>query len=142
MTIPWSTQFELGHERIDAEHRIFLRLINEFAARVDKGSDTDMLARTLNEIRKYAEFHFVSEENIMQELEYPRLDEHRGQHRRLLEALDGWMGDMSSGGIKPGEVRQALVDWFADHSSQEDQKLVAHIQKIGWANLEIINPFF
>jgi hemerythrin len=142
MTIQWSTQFELGHERIDAEHRIFLRLVNEFATRVDQGSGTDMLARTLNEIRKYAEFHFVSEENIMQELDYPRLDEHRGLHSRLLEALDGWMRDMSSGAIRPQEVQQALVDWFAAHTSQEDQKLVAHIRNIGWSNVEIINPFF
>jgi hemerythrin len=142
MTIQWSTQFELGHERIDAEHRIFLRLVNEFATRVDQGSGTDMLARTLNEIRKYAEFHFVSEENIMQELDYPRLDEHRGLHSRLLEALDGWMRDMSSGAIRPQEVQQALVDWFTTHTSQEDQKLVAHIRNIGWSNVEIFNPFF
>jgi hemerythrin len=142
MTIQWSTAFELGHERIDAEHRIFVRLLNEFATRVERGADTGMLARTLNEIRKFAEFHFVSEENIMEELDYPRSDEHHGVHAQLLEAFDGLMRDMASGAIRPQEVQQALVDWFTLHALQEDQKLVAHIGNIGWSNIEITNPFF
>jgi hemerythrin len=142
MSIQWSTQFELGHERIDAEHRIFLRLVNEFATRVDRGVGLDMLNRTLREIRKYAEFHFISEENIMEELDYPPLEEHRALHVALLESLDGWIRDMSAGKLRPQEVQQAIVDWFAAHTSQEDHKLVAHIRAIGWSNINIINPFF
>lgn len=142
MTIQWSTQFELGHERIDAEHRIFLRLVNEFGDRVERGLPLEMLVRTLREIRKYAEFHFVSEENIMEELGYPRLVEHRALHGALLDALAGWIGALSAGNLDPAEVRKSLVEWFAAHTSQEDQKLVAHIRDVGWANIQIINPFF
>lgn len=142
MSIQWSTQFELGHERIDAEHRIFLRLVNEFGDRVERGLPLDMLLRTLREIRKYAEFHFVSEENIMEELGYPRLEEHRALHEVLLDALAGWIGALAAGSLDPAEVWKSLVEWFGAHTSQEDQKLVAHIREVGWANIQITNPFF
>lgn len=142
MTIQWSTRFELGHERIDAEHRIFLRLVNEFADRVDQNLGIDMLTRSLREILKYAEFHFVSEENIMEELAYPQLEDHRALHSGLLKALDGWHRDLAAGTLPPQEVQQSLVDWFAAHTAQEDQKLVAHIRAVGWSKISIINPFF
>lgn len=142
MSYQWSSHYELGHERIDAEHRIFLRLVNEYATRVEQGLSLDMLLRTLREIRKYAEFHFVSEENIMEELAYPHLDEHRELHAALLDSLAGWIGALGAGTLDPREVQHALVDWFGAHTSREDQKLVEHIRDIGWSNVAIINPFF
>jgi len=74
--LKWDHRYELGNERIDAEHRIFLGLIVDFHDAAIQGASKDKLIRILNEISKYAEFHFVSEENIMTEYHYPEQKYH------------------------------------------------------------------
>ena len=138
----WTKEMELGHERIDAEHRIFLRLVNEFAERIEGGASTDALLRTLQEIRQYAAFHFVSEENVMEEIGYPDLQAHRECHEALLAAVDEKMRLLLSHAGEPKELLHFLVDWFAQHTSRDDQMLVAHINAVGWSNINVINPFY
>lgn len=138
----WNKELELGHDRIDAEHRIFLRLVNEFADRIEGGASTDALLRTLREIRQYAAFHFVSEENVMEEIGYPGLPAHRHCHEALLAALDGKMQLLLSHAGAPKELLHFLADWFVQHTSRDDQMLVAHINAVGWSNINVINPFY
>lgn len=140
--IQWSSQFDLGHARIDAEHRIFHRLIEEFADRVGNGLPLPALARTLREIRQYAAFHFISEENIMEEMAYPGLAEHRAFHDELLAVLDERSREMSAGKVAPQALLDFVVDWFLKHTAEEDQKLVGHLRSMGWSQVDIINPFF
>jgi hemerythrin len=142
MPVQWSSHYELGHERIDAEHRIFLRLIDEFARRVEEGLPLEALQRTAHEIRQYAEFHFVCEENTMEEMGYPGLTEHRQCHADLLGALDEKRREMAERRLDPRALQDFLVDWFLQHTAEEDQKLVAHIRSLGGSRLNIINPFF
>lgn len=138
----WTKEMELGHDRIDAEHRIFLRLVNEFSDRIDGGASLDALLRTLREIRQYAAFHFASEENVMEEMGYPDLQAHRGCHEALLAAVDEKIRLLPAHAAAPKELLGFLADWFAQHTSQEDHKLVAHINAVGWSNINIINPFY
>ncbi|MCU7924131.1 MAG: hypothetical protein KZQ88_15690 [Candidatus Thiodiazotropha sp. (ex Dulcina madagascariensis)] len=60
----WDKKFELGHERIDFEH-------STISAEAGNGSGKERILRLLAELRKYAEFHFLSEENEMLKVNYP-----------------------------------------------------------------------
>ena len=63
ITLAWDNKFEVGHERIDSEHRIFLSLIRDLSVEAESKAGKPRVERTLNEIYKYADFHFTSEEN-------------------------------------------------------------------------------
>lgn len=86
--IKWKPEYNTGIERIDFEHRIFLELVNSFKYAIDKNRPNEELVRILTEIEKYAEFHFISEENCMFLINYPVLKEHQIQHFELLERLN------------------------------------------------------
>jgi hemerythrin len=142
MAFQWTDGFELGHRRIDAEHRIFMRLLEEFEERVERSAPLTDLRRTLREIQKYAEFHFVSEENIMEELGYPGTQAHRRIHEELLALLDRRIKALGDGSLAARELLHMLADWFSVHTAEEDAKLVEHINGIGWSQINVTNPFF
>jgi hemerythrin len=127
MTLKWDHRYELGHEKIDAEHRIFLGLIVEFENLAIQGMPKDKLIRTLKEICKYAEFHFLSEENVMTDGHYPDQLQHASLHRQLLAEVGDELFQLTAGQTEPRQVFEFLFQWFALHTSTEDRKLVSYI---------------
>ena len=128
MTLQWDNKYNLGHEKVDAEHHIFLNLIVEFDALATQGVSQDKLIRTLKEIGKYAEFHFLSEENLMIDCDYPDLGKHMNLHRQLIATLEDQLFRLNAGTCIPNQVFDFLFQWFALHTSSEDKKLVSFIE--------------
>lgn len=126
--LKWDHKYELGHERIDAEHRIFLGLVIDFHDAIEQKKSKEKLIRILREIGKYAEFHFVSEENIMADYGYPEQTEHAQLHDILLSDVRDKYSRFMLDEISADEVFDFLFSWFAIHTSTEDKKLVGHLQ--------------
>lgn len=127
--LKWDHRYELGHERIDAEHRIFLGLIVDFHEAASSGAPKEKLIRILREITKYADFHFVSEENIMAEHGYPEMDQHAQLHKALLAQIQDYFHQFSGDRIDADAVFDFLFKWFALHTSSEDKRLVGYLGK-------------
>ena len=121
--IDWSKKYEIGVKRIDFEHQIFADLINGLSDKIAAGSDKLSLARTLREIIKYADFHFTSEENIMEDCGYPGLREHIDIHRALQRTLNDKVMAMVSDNSSPSDILNFLADWFLDHTVREDSRI-------------------
>lgn len=128
-SIVWNSKYEIGVPRIDFEHRIFADLIASFAERIAHGKDRLALSRTLREIIKYADFHFTSEENLMEECQYPGLKEHISTHRVLQNALNDKAMSMAGGLIAPEELLSFLIDWFLDHTTREDTRIALYCRQ-------------
>ena len=129
MALKWDHRYEIGHDRIDAEHKIFLGLIADFQQASSQEHSRERLIRILNEVEKYADFHFVSEENIMIDVAYPEKEHHAMLHRDLLTRLKDQSNQFRIGHVDAEEVFEFLFQWFAIHTSNEDKKLVSYIQK-------------
>lgn len=123
----WDHKYELGHARIDAEHRIFLGLITDFQQAAAAGAGADKQWRILKEIVKYAEFHFLSEENIMEEYDYPDRAQHCQRHRLLLAEFEARCFEFRTGDLSAEAIFDLLFQWFALHTSTEDRKLVGFL---------------
>jgi len=129
MALKWDKKYEIGHERIDSEHKIFLDLIIDFQHALDDKQPKEKLIRILNEVEKYAAFHFVSEENIMIDVAYPKYEHHAMLHRELLTRLKDHSNQFKLGLLEAPDVFEFLFQWFAIHTSNEDKKLVAYIKQ-------------
>lgn len=126
--LKWDSKYELGNDRIDAEHRIFLGLIVDFQEAAAIDTPKDKLLRIFKEICKYAEFHFLSEENIMIDHGYPELEHHTNSHQKLLAEANNKLYQLHAGTISADEAFNFLFNWFAFHTSSEDKSLVGYIQ--------------
>ncbi len=128
--IEWNDIYAIGNERIDFEHKIFIGLISEFQLAKANSSPKEKLVRVLNEILKYAEFHFLSEENLMLESGFPEIDRHRLSHMQLLAKFSVAIYEMELGVCQPDDVDKFLINWFVHHTKQEDKKIVDYLSKL------------
>ena len=127
MSNVWSMSCETGHDRIDSEHRILLGLIQGLVRAVDTGSPQSRILRLVAEIQKYAEYHFLCEENVMIDVGFPGIAGHRIAHLRLLNELYRHTDLLRAGTAPPSEVATFLVNWFSAHAEREDQEITRHI---------------
>ena len=127
--VEWSALFEVGHERIDFEHKIFLGLIRDASTALERGLPQERVIRHLDEVKKYAVFHFTSEENIMVDVAYPDYEKHRKEHQVLLALLADKAHQYRSEEIQLDEIIEYLFEWFALHTTQVDTHLARYIEK-------------
>ncbi len=125
--IPWSKDYEIGHELIDSQHKIFLMLLNKLSQNITAGYTQQHMFRVINELKKYADFHFASEENVMYECGYPGLKEHQHGHAEILFELSALEGHVAHGTAKPEDIYEFLKNWLFNHILYEDSKIVQHL---------------
>jgi len=127
INVEWDRKFEVGHERIDFEHKIFLNLIRDASRLPERRANRERVLRHLDEVKKYALFHFTSEENIMFDVDYPDFEPHRKEHQMLLALLDSRVHEYRGGEIALEQVVEFLFEWFALHTTQVDTRLASYI---------------
>jgi len=120
--LPWDHKYDVGIERIDAQHHIFLSLVGEFQTARLAGASAEKLDGILNEIVLYAKYHFYSESNVMKEHHYPELEQHLVLHFNLINDLSNKMTGMHLGLSQAHDVENFLIEWFSGHTINEDAK--------------------
>jgi hemerythrin-like metal-binding protein len=126
--IKWDPSYEIGHELIDSQHRVFVMILNKFARTIRDGSTDEHILFTLNELKKYAEFHFISEENLMDECHYPDLINHEKIHSKIIAELSILADRLANHYVQPIELVNFLRRWLFDHILNEDSHIAQHIR--------------
>lgn len=115
---------ELGISSIDAQHALLVQLLARLSSTIAGFGPKEQLVRILREIKKYAEYHFTSEENFMEDIAYPRRAEHARHHSEMLAELSVRIGRANTSWRHASDVEEFLQSWLANHINVEDQKLV------------------
>jgi len=127
LNVQWDKKFDIGNDKIDFEHKIFFSLIQDYTNEVNSTRSTARIRRILNELKKYVEFHFISEQNLMLELNYPALLEHTNLHSELLFRLEDFYHDLAAGSVTYEGFALFLFEWFTFHTTIEDKKIAEFI---------------
>jgi hemerythrin len=114
----WGHQYLTGVKEIDLQHHYFMELINRIGRELESTEDHSHRERLMNELGKYATFHFVSEENLMLKMGYPKFNQHVLLHRELLDKLSSHRIQDS-----PEAFIGFLTAWFLNHTIEQDQKI-------------------
>ena len=125
--LEWDHKFDVGIERIDAQHHIFLSLVGEFQNARLAGAGIEKLDSILNEIVLYAKYHFYSEVNVMKMHRYPGLESHQNLHFNLINDLGNKMTGLHLGLNQASDIETFLVDWFVGHTTNEDAKFGRYV---------------
>ena len=147
MELEWQTDYETGNEYIDLQHRYFVDLIKRVSINFKESNDDAYIEKLINELRKYADFHFASEENIATASNLPGVNSHHQRHLELLAEFNRHAEDLSNG--------TQTVDEFLDFLNRmEDIKEIEedfesnmlkletvsddNVKKIFWADKKIL----
>lgn len=122
MLIEWNESFNLGNVQMDSQHHIFLNLINKLNDSFHNG-DYQLSNRIYDELYKFAQFRFISEENLMQDIAYPGYERHKKTHDEILGVLRTYYQQCRDNKLEKSEFIQFLFDWFVVHTTSEDKKI-------------------
>jgi hemerythrin-like metal-binding protein len=137
-SIAWNDAYLIGVPEIDTQHRQFCAIVNKLTWAQDKRYPRDVAYRLAFELLKYAEFHFVCEENLMLLYGYPGLDGQAREHKKLLEILTLKLHGLHRGDHDLETINKFAFMWFISHTSVEDKAFGEFMVKRGTTRVE--NP--
>lgn len=83
----WHNFFEIGVDFIDDDHKNLLIIIQDVRNAIDANEHNKCIT-LLNKLITEARNHFKREEQYLEEVKYPELEEHKKYHNDLLERAD------------------------------------------------------
>jgi hemerythrin len=108
-TIGWRDDFRVGESSIDSQHESIFRLAVEACELAREPADSGSLIAVFAKFGSVLGAHFRHEEGMLTEICYPKLAEHRGEHRAMLSEFEFIHQRLSSGGRAWVFQEKALV---------------------------------
>ncbi len=119
--ITWTENFSVGVRQFDEQHKQLVRMLNRLIAEPEAGTRSETVSELLDAMTEYAQQHFEAEEELMQQYNYPQLEEHAAQHNAFRrKTAELCMDAMYQVGTVPESILQYLRDWLVEHILQSD----------------------
>jgi hemerythrin-like metal-binding protein len=130
--IAWDQSYSVGVRRCDEQHRRLFALLNALHSAMSVGKGQSIIMPIVAELQSYTEYHFSTEEVLMQQTKYPSLAAHRDEHQKFVMQVDQFRNNLESGLlINPVNVMQFLRAWLANHIQQTDRAFGPHLNACG-----------
>lgn len=129
----WSSQFELGIDEIDAQHKKFFDASQRLYDDILNSRGEKAVEESLGFLRQYALEHFETEEAFMRKHNYPHFEEHKGRHAAFIEKLDGLTEEFDVYRAPTQEMADRILeltrDWLLEHITDEDQQYTKYVKQ-------------
>jgi hemerythrin-like metal-binding protein len=125
MALLWDDKYKVGEEKIDAEHREWFRLANDF---LDAG-DRQTRDASGEAFSRYTRQHFIAEEALMQEILYPFIATHVGEHQRLFSTLSQILDVGVEGILSKIELEEFVGYTLRRHINAFDAPLSVYLKR-------------
>jgi hemerythrin len=130
--MPWTPLFSVGIREIDEQHKLLFKLANEFDEACRTGDASDSVWRVLDELIRYTEFHFSTEERLMERLQYSVAESHRIEHVELRRSVEEFRSRLQDGSLDlQPEILGFFRDWLTRHIMNSDRQLGAELGRKG-----------
>ena len=132
-TFRWDEAYSVGVDELDSDHKRLLSLGNAVIDASTKGQEQEALSELLVALEEESSGHFVREEALMQQTDYPLLADHHAKHDRLTAELQLFIRQYEVGHIDSKKLAKFLIDWLVHHIVEEDRKFQKHYSQLGKA---------
>jgi hemerythrin len=127
-TIQWSESISVNNYEIDNQHKYLIQLTNNLILNSNAKVHSEIIGETLTKLYKYIKEHFEDEEALLEKFNYPKLEEHKKEHRKFVLKIVGFCKDVLEGkSTVTEEMISFLVDWLLNHTSVDDQDYKSYI---------------
>lgn len=125
----WSEMLAIDGGSVDHQHRQLVEALNDFHEAVAQGREADAIGRTLGFLSLYGGQHFADEERMLEAAGYPKLEQHRRQHRLFIVQVDAFRAQLDAGGAGLGHgMAQFLGSWLVNHIMVADKAYAAFLR--------------
>jgi hemerythrin len=127
--IQWQQGYSVGHPLMDEDHKKLLQLVNKFKTAYDYHTSEDYEREALEELIEYTKFHFQREEALMADHNYPELDAHKAEHKKMIEQVEGFVELYHQQGHKSlNKIADFLQNWLLNHINGIDKQYSSHLK--------------
>lgn len=127
----WPDELSTAITFLDAEHRKLAQGYLELMRDVQDKTEPRHFLEDFRNLLEETRAHFVHEERIMGNINYPHLYEHRIAHNRLLDDFADFLNNIGNGFAKQDfhALAEYFKYWFLDHVRGYDVKLKFFIDR-------------
>lgn len=127
----WGKILSVGVDEIDEDHRKLMNIFNILNHAVIKGESPEYLVATLEELVNCTIWHFSHEERLMLKYGYPEIEEHKAEHRELIEsAMELQQTVLQSDKPVAEEHIEFLERWLTEHILTTDGRLGSFLSQV------------
>ena len=120
--MPWGAELELGIVEIDTQHRVLVDLANAMHDEIrDVGPRSPVIGQILESLVDYTHNHFIVEEVLFQQHNYPETPAHQAQHNRFTGTAMDLLMRFEDGEEVSIEALEFLKDWLVHHICKVDR---------------------
>jgi hemerythrin len=130
--ISWKEIYATGIISLDNEHQQLISEINRLYEAVRDKRGESILNDILKMLESYTVDHFQHEEKLMEEYDYPGLEEHIKVHQELIAAVQNLKSRAEFGTEKLAqELLKFLRVWVLEHILDVDKKYGSFLETRG-----------
>jgi hemerythrin len=125
--IKWNEQYSVGIEEIDNQHKGLVKLINKLITKLfdamSEGQANNILGEIINDMARYTQVHFATEEKYFARFRYAESDTHIKEHLKFIEEVIKFRTQFEAGNIVLSiEIFRFLKNWLVNHILVYDKK--------------------
>ena len=127
--IEWSEEYSVNCSEIDEQHKVLFDLINQLYSKFSD-TDKDTILDILNELYKYTDEHFRTEEVLFDIYKYPYTEEHKKEHKDFVDKVAEFTKKFEEGDeMLTFDILFFLKDWIIEHILYSDRKYIDYLCK-------------
>ena len=108
---------------MDDQHGILMDTLNELRLAVVRGLNRKEVTQLLKQLSEFTRMHFWSEEQLLEQFDFPGLVEHRIEHQRLMGQLQESANKMMhSESMHMRPLLAFLSDCYREHIEGPDKE--------------------
>jgi hemerythrin-like metal-binding protein len=111
----WKDEYSVGVELIDAQHKMFVGIVNELYEAIVTKKEKEVLDNIFKQLVAYTQFHFQTEERYFDEFQYEGADAHKAAHKDLINQVAELQQSKKDIMDDPFKLMDFLEDWLIDH---------------------------
>ncbi|MDR3005975.1 MAG: bacteriohemerythrin [Acidovorax sp.] len=121
----WADDMVIDGGPIDADHRLLVDLVNELHTATSEGQGRAVVETILHRVIVSTQEHLRNEEQIMAQMGFPDLDNHKIGHKHFMDQLWDLEKKLQAGSITvASQLSSVLRDWLSLHIRRNDKELL------------------
>lgn len=138
----WEDSYSVENEMIDTQHKRLFEIAQAAYLMVNHPVTKEEIKGVLREFFEYMRDHFHDEEQYMESIGYPGLEEHKKLHRKIIFDLSEAIKTIRSANELKEKIGIIAKEWLLQHILKEDMQIRRYCkERIYIENRELANTF-
>lgn len=122
--LEWNDSLSISVAEVDTQHKGLVDMVNTLYDSMKGEAAAAMLLGIVDEMRRYTEVHFGTEEKLMDQYAYPDTPAHKAEHRDFISKVAQVENDCKIGkSTLSMDVLNFLSNWLVTHINGTDKRL-------------------